>query len=142
MMKVMPSVVTNSYGRTINTYGINPFIQWDTKYVGTGIGFHSGDLLIQTKHPNEESIDLQSRVFWSSVKNTHFYPQAYIRLGRVDKIFGEMSFARNFPSSFPDLVFQTNIGFSVKYNKLNSGVVRLGTSTIHWTFHFVDVSHW
>ena len=67
--------------------------------------------------------------FWSSVKNTHFYPQAYIRLGRVDKIFGEMSFARNFPSSFPDLVFQTNIGFSVKYNKLNSGVVRLGTST-------------
>ena len=105
-------------------YGINPFFQWDTKYAGTGLGFHFGDLLRQTGRPAEGPINSLS-----SVDNPHFYPQIYLRLGRMDRIFCEMSFARNFPSSFTDLTFQANIGFSFRKNHLDRGVFRVGTST-------------
>jgi len=118
-----PVVITDE-SRTMNMFGINPYIQWDARYVGIGFGFHAGDLLKQAKHPDEQPF--YSR---SSVEDIYFYPQAYLRLGRLDRIIGELSFSRNFPSSLPDLMFQANIGFSVKFNELNRGVIRLGTST-------------
>ena len=65
----------------------------------------------------------------SSVDNTYFYPEAYLRIGRTDRVFGEMSLARHFPSSFPNLLFQTDIGFSFRKDHLNRAVFRVGTST-------------
>ena len=105
-------------------FGITPYVQWDSRYAGIGFGFHAGDLLKQANHPEEQPIHSRS-----SVEDIYFNPQAYLRLGRLDRLFGELSFLRNFPSSFPDLMFQANLGFSVKYNELNRGVIRLGTST-------------
>ncbi|HEX6893037.1 MAG TPA: prolipoprotein diacylglyceryl transferase family protein, partial [Chryseolinea sp.] len=118
-----PSVAIND-SRTINMYGINPYVQWDTRYAGTGIGVHFGHLVSQIR-----DLDGMYSRLETTVENVNYYPQVYFRLGRVDRIFGEASFARNFPSSFPDLRFQANVGFSLKYNNLNRGAIRLGTST-------------
>ena len=65
----------------------------------------------------------------SSVRRYSVYPQAYMRFGRLERFFLEVSFARNFPSSFPGNVGQFNIGFPLKAKTFNSGVFRIGTST-------------
>jgi Prolipoprotein diacylglyceryl transferase len=124
-----PSAVITNDSRTINMYGINSYVQWDNRYAGLGIGVHSGDLLSQIRN-----LEGMSATVETTVENLNFYPQAYFRLGRTDRMFGEVSFARNFPSSFPDLMFQASLGISLKYNKLNRGAVRLGTSTITGLF--------
>ena len=116
--------VTINDSRTINMYGINPYLQWDTRYAGIGIGAHFGDLVSQIKHPDEQPAG------WpTTVEKLPVYPQVYFRLGRMDRMFGEINYSRNFPCSFPDLMFQASLGISLKYNELNRGVIRLGTST-------------
>ena len=52
-----------------------------------------------------------------------------MRFGRLERFFFELSFARNFPSSFPGNVGQFNIGFPLKAKTFNSGVFRIGVST-------------
>jgi prolipoprotein diacylglyceryltransferase len=118
------SRIEYSDSRTKHMYAINPYAQFDSRYAGVGIGFHAGDLLTQNGSPDTQPARLQT-----SVEDRYFYPQAYLRVGRMDRVFGEFSFARNFPSSFPDLAFQASLGVSLKYNALNRGVFRLGTST-------------
>jgi len=116
--------VTTDNSRIMNMYGINPYVQWDTRYIGTGIGAHFGDLLSQIRDNDGMDVGVGT-----TVENLYFYPQVYFRLGRMDRMFGEVSFSRNFPSSFPDLMLQASLGISVKYNDLNRGAFRLGTST-------------
>jgi prolipoprotein diacylglyceryltransferase len=113
--------ITGSYSLDrpeLTTYGFNPFFQADFRKIAVGVGMHFGDMSFI-------SIDPEA----SSVRRFSVYPQAYMRLGRLERFFFELSFARNFPSSFPGNVFQFNIGFPLKAKTFNSGVFRIGTST-------------
>lgn len=111
-------IIGSSYPkRDLTTYGINPFTQLDFPAFGFGAGAHFGDM---TFISDPES---------SSITRYSVYPQAYVRFGRLERFFGELSWARNFPSSFPGTVFQANLGFPLKKGQLNSGVFRVGTSS-------------
>jgi hypothetical protein len=103
--------------RDLTTYGITPYGQMDFRAIGFGLGVHFGDM---TFISDPEA---------SSIVRYSVYPQAYVRFGRLDRFFGELSFARNFPSSFPGTVLQGNIGFALKKDTPNSGVFRIGTSS-------------
>jgi hypothetical protein len=102
----------------LRTYGFNPFVQLDLPYFALGAGGHFGDMSFIHTEPLE-----------TSVKRYSFYPQLYMRFGDLNRFFGELSYARHFPSSFPGLVFQANIGFGLQKGSINKGVFRIGTST-------------
>jgi prolipoprotein diacylglyceryltransferase len=102
----------------LTTYGINPFFQADFPKLAIGVGMHFGDMSF---------ISIEPAI--SSVRRFSVYPQAYMRFGRLERFFAELSFARNFPGSFPANVFQANLGFPFKPKTFNSGVIRIGTST-------------
>jgi prolipoprotein diacylglyceryltransferase len=111
-------IVLGGYpNRKLTTYGINPYGQLDLPKFGLGLGVHVGDMTF-IDSPEESSIIRYS-----------VYPQAYLRFGRLHRFFTELSFARNFPSSFPGTVFQANLGFPLVKNTVNSGVFRIGTSS-------------
>jgi len=102
----------------LRSYGFNPFAQLDLPYFALGVGAHLGDMSFIHTEP-----------IITSVKRYSFYPQAYMRFGNLSRFFGEVSLARQFPSSFPGSVFSTNIGFSLVKGSANKGVFRIGTST-------------
>ena len=87
----------------LTTYGFNPFFQADFPKIAVGVGMHFGDMSFISVAPEA-----------SSVRRFSVYPQAYMRIGRLERFFFELSFARNFPSSFPGNVGQFNIGFPLK----------------------------
>jgi phosphatidylglycerol:prolipoprotein diacylglycerol transferase len=102
----------------LRSYGFNPFAQLDLPYFAVGVGAHLGDMSFIYTEP-----------MITSVKRYSFYPQAYMRFGDLRRFFGEISLARQFPSSFPGSVFSTNIGFSLLKGSANKGVFRIGTSS-------------
>ena len=102
----------------LRSYGFNPFVQLDLPYFALGAGAHLGDMSFIYAQPQV-----------TSVKRYSFYPQAYMRFGDLNRFFGEVSFARQFPGSFPGSVFSANIGFGMRKGIANKGVFRIGTST-------------
>jgi len=109
--------------RVLQSYGVNPYGQLDYRLFAIGIGLHVGDMAFIHADPTA-----------TSLKRYRLYPQAYMRFGNIDRVFGEISLARNFPSSFPGNVFLTSIGFGLDHEKLNGGVIKIGTSSASGLF--------
>lgn len=106
---------------SMDIIGINPYFQYDWKLFGMGLGIHAGSIAT-LKSPEYNSNERPSYL-----KNIGAFPSAYFRIGYVNKVFGEMKLAQQFPSPFPSASFQTNIGFG--FGKQNGGAIRIGTST-------------
>ena len=102
----------------LNSYGFNPFLQVDYRLFAFGGGVHLGDMTFIPDNPET-----------TGIKRYSAYPQLYMRIGHLKYVFGELNYAKNFPSSFPATVFQTSLGFGFNRNRANSGVIRVGTST-------------
>jgi len=105
------------------TYAFNPYIQTDSRLLGFGAGLHFGDMTFIPADPGA-----------SSFKRYSFYPQLYMRIGHLKYVFGEINFARNFPSSFPSMVFQTSLGVSLNKRSAYTPIVRIGTSSASGVF--------
>ena len=102
----------------LRSYGFNPFVQLDYRTFAFGTGVHVGDMSFIGEAQDA-----------TSVKRYSVYPQVYMRFGNLNRVFGELSWAKNFPSSFPGTYLQANMGFGLKPNSLNSGTIRIGTSS-------------
>lgn len=107
----------------LTTYGISPYGQLDYRSIGLGLGLHFGDMALIGTDPTA-----------TAIKRYSVYPQAYLRIGPLNRFFGELSWARGFPSTFPSNVFQGNIGFPFNRHISNSGVFRIGTSSASGIF--------
>ena len=112
--------VTGAYfnERIIHSYGINPFVQADFKRFAIGTGVHIGDMSV---------IGSPDRA--TSITRYRVYPQFYMRFGNLNTVFGELSYANNFPGSFPGNQFQGDVGFGFSHKRPNSGTFRIGTSS-------------
>jgi prolipoprotein diacylglyceryltransferase len=108
--------------RSTNVFGVHPHLQYDTKIVGVGLGFHVGNLT-QMKTPNISS----NGSTITSIKKINFYPSFYFRLGDLNKVFFETKVAQQFPSPLPSLGFQANLGFGFKKN--TGGAFRFGVAS-------------
>lgn len=102
----------------LTTYAVTPYGQLDYGKIGFGVGLHFGDMSF-----------IETAADVTSVQRYSVYPQFYVRFGRLHRFFGELSYARNFPSAFPGTFFQANVGLPLNGKKLNSGAIRIGTST-------------
>jgi phosphatidylglycerol:prolipoprotein diacylglycerol transferase len=115
-------VVNGSEAHDFSVWGIHPFVQHDWRIVGVGLGIHVGDL---AKFSTEEFDD-------PSVKQINVYPSAYFRVGYLSRFFGEIKIAQQFPSPFPSLGFQTNIG--IGFGDDRGGALRIGTGSFAGLF--------
>ncbi|MEX2234904.1 MAG: hypothetical protein WD824_22260 [Cyclobacteriaceae bacterium] len=116
----LDGVTTND----ISIVGIHPHFQYDAKLLG--FGFHAGSL----SELSDYDFDTRNQI--TSLRKMSLYPALYFRLGYINRFFGEMKLAQQFPTSFPSLTFQTNLG--IGFGKNNGGAFRIGTASFAGLF--------
>lgn len=108
---------------SVNVFGMNPFVQYDMKVVGIGVGFHGGNLSrIQSPETTSDGASI------TTMKKMNIYPSFYFRVGNINQVFVETKVAQQFPSPFAALGFQANIGIGFKKKK-RGGAIRIGTAS-------------
>ena len=106
-------------GGSYHIRGINPYVQADSRWVGFGVGIHTGDLFIDGSPGNS---------LW----------QVSLRIGPYDKFFVEGRLGDHFPGPIPSPVVKLGIGFGLK----NDGSLRFGVSDAGFYVHpYLPLNH-
>ncbi len=87
--------------------GINPFIKYDIKWIGIGGGFHAGNLQYT---PTEWTEDGTPKVPTTGTRESPVLPQFYFRIGPQHIVFASYGFANHFPTPFPGMYQNLEIG--------------------------------
>ena len=90
-------------------FGVNPYIKYDTKWIGIGGGLHLGNLEYTTGDLRKEFSANPPIPTRGSFK-TILMPQLDLRVGVSRFFFGDFHLADHFPVSAPGLAFQAGIG--------------------------------
>ena len=116
--------LTNQTDNSDFLIGVNPYIKYDWKWIGIGVGVHAGNLRwIPQKQINATTFD--NGTWFSPVM-----PEGSLRLGRRDILDMRYAYGFNFPATFPLLVNEFSIGsgfgfktdFSIRYGFIISQV--------------------
>lgn len=98
--------VTSGKNDSVFIVGINPYISYDTRWIGIGGGLHIGNLAYTSGDLHKETSDMPQKGYFK----TPVFPQFYFRVGPVQYFFADFHIADQFPVSSPGLAFQTGIG--------------------------------
>jgi prolipoprotein diacylglyceryltransferase len=107
----------------INVGGVHPYFQYDYRLIGIGVGFHVGTITYSI-HADYDQGYANSR---TSLARVNVFPSVYFRIGYIDKVFGEFKLANQFPTPFPSLAYQMNVG--IGFRNYSGGAVRLGMAS-------------
>ena len=113
-------------------FGLNPYIKYDTRWIGVGGGLHLGNLAYTLGDSEEELDEIPEKRYFT----TPVFPQFYLRLGPSDIVFAELHIADQFPVSVPGLAFIAGIGCSPFHNK--DYKFRIGTTFLDQGPYFVS----
>lgn len=113
----------NNYEDKTLLFGINPYVNYDLKWIGIGGGLHIGNLSFTMDTWNEDGTP---EVPETGSQKTPIFPQFHCRLGPQRFLFIDYKFADHFPSPFPGLEhqFELGTGFGLK----NGTNFRIGAS--------------
>lgn len=100
-------------------FDANPYVKFDDKVIGIGMGLHIGDLPILDDSYKQGEATLMTRY--------RIYPQFNVRIGRRDKFFGEVHFADAGYGSFPGSIWQIGLGSGFGHQDKHS--LQVGTSS-------------
>lgn len=106
-------------------FALNPYLKYDTKWVGLGVGLYVGNNYWADSFDNES----KSAVITTSAKGSPIYPQGYFRIGPESILFGDIGIGNAFPSPFPGMRFEAAIGSGFglpRGNKFRIGGNQLG----------------
>ena len=116
---------------TKSLFGINPFIKYDSRWIGIGGGLHIGNLAYTTGDSEKELTEIPEKSHFT----TPVFPQVYLRVGPSDKFFAELNIADHFPVSIPGLSFMAGFGGSPLPDK--DFKFRIGTTFLdHGPYYF------
>lgn len=90
-----------------NIIGINPFLKYDYNWIGIGGGLHIGDLRYS---PIDWTEDRASENPTTGTRVSPVMPQLYVRVGPKNIAFVSYRFADLFPSPFPGLYQNIELG--------------------------------
>jgi prolipoprotein diacylglyceryltransferase len=102
--------------------GLNPFIKYDTRWVGIGGGLHIGNMIYTTGDTRKNTTIKPDKAFFK----TPVFPQFYLRVGLRKYFFADLHIADQLPVSSPGLAFLAGIGSGLGLN--NGTNLRFGTS--------------
>ena len=97
----------NGYEDKTFIFGVNPFVKYDMKWLGIGGGFHAGNLSYTMDDWDEDGTP---KIPASGSQKTPVYPQIYFRIGPQRILFVDYKLANHFPTPFPGLQHQIEIG--------------------------------
>ena len=89
------------------SYGIYPYVRYESKYFGGGLGFVT---------------------FFDEVPINHIFPTFYFRGGRQDKVFGEFRIFHDYYISGMAGIFQASLGVGLK--KMQESYLRFGLVSV------------
>ncbi|WP_187263841.1 hypothetical protein [Pontibacter beigongshangensis] len=121
---ITPGSVLRSPDKT-TIVGVNPFIYYDTKWLGIGGGLHVGNLFYTTEDLQQEGTGIPE----SGGKRTPIYPQARLRIGPTRILFGDVRLADHFPTPLPGLRYQVSLGSG--FGLRNGTFLRAGTNGVN-----------
>lgn len=87
-----------------NMWGINPYIKYEDKWYGVGVGFHAGQLYRNKEEkPKVEDFD-------EFVESKPILPEVYLRLGVRKYLDVDYNYGFLFPSPFPTTYHRASVG--------------------------------
>lgn len=105
--------------------GVNPYVRYDTRFVGVGGGLHFGNLVytLEDRHENGSGYPNSASV------RVPVYPQLYVQVGPRDIAFVSFRLADHFPSAMPGFRYKYSIGtgFGLK----NGTNLQVGHTTLN-----------
>ena len=112
--------ITKQWEKKVFLFGVNPYIKYDLKWIGFGLGAHIGNIRWVPLEPIDKA---------SFERGTRFFPilpEVLFRLGRRDILDFQYSYGFNSPTSIPVLLNEfsigTGFGYRTDYN------LRIGTA--------------
>ncbi|HSF56317.1 MAG TPA: hypothetical protein VLA71_21345, partial [Algoriphagus sp.] len=118
------SMVDSTIQNTYTLFAISPFIRYDWRWVGLGLGLHLGNNYWADMPQSEISSPLTT----TSTRKSPVYPLAYMRIGREEIIFIDGGFGNAFPSPFPGMRYEAAVGSGFGLPRGNK--FRIGTSGV------------
>ena len=109
-------------------FSINPYVKYDTKWIGIGGGVHLGNISYIYENLNQDGNEFPE----SGSNIVPVYPQVYFRLGPQKWFFVDYHMADNFPSALPG--FRHQIGIGTGFGLNNGTNVRLGFNSNDITY--------
>ena len=126
---------TDSVQQRIFLFGANPFIRYDTKWIGIGAGLHLGNLAYTQGDRNKESSTFPEKNYFK----TPVFPQFYFRVGPQRFAFADIHIADQFPVSSPGMAFLLGIGSG--FGAKNGFNMRLGMSFLDKSGYYIS-AYW
>ena len=102
--------------------GVNPYVQYDTKWTGIGGGLHLGNLVSIFEDKTTDG----SGVAKTGISKSILYPQLSVRFGPVKYFFIDYKLADHFPSALPG--FRNQLGVGTGFGANNGMYARFGTN--------------
>lgn len=115
--------ISDNRGKSTFLLGLNPYVKWESNWLGFGGGIHVGNLSFIKENLQEEG---SGRPEWGS-GYTPVYPMFYARVGPRRWYFAEYRFADHFPSALPGFRQQLAMGTGLGLD--NGTNLRLGFNT-------------
>lgn len=112
---------------------INPFVKYDLNWIGFGGGLHFGNLRYSPLYWKEEK---SSQLPATGTKESNVLPQFYLRVGPTRWLFINYHYADMFPSTFPGLYNNLEIGSGFGFR--NGFALRFGSYIDSQTYPFGD----
>jgi prolipoprotein diacylglyceryltransferase len=84
--------------------GINPYIKYDLRWIGMGVGAHFGNLRWVPVSP------IDAKTYNNGTKFSPILPEFYFRVGRRDILDLETAMGFQFPSPLPALSYHASLG--------------------------------
>ncbi|HYW95122.1 MAG TPA: prolipoprotein diacylglyceryl transferase family protein [Bacteroidales bacterium] len=98
--------LTRDFTNTYTLWGINPYVNYDFKWVGMGVGIHAGNLRwIPSESIAKEEVETGTRF-------SEILPQGYLRVGPSRIADLEFEYAKSFPSPLPVNLYSFRLGTS------------------------------
>ena len=123
------SIVTNFYQSSnqniTNNFTVNPFVKFDYKGIGFGVGLMLGNFSLFHVNPEERS-NANSPI--GTLNNYFILPQFHFRLGHLGTVWGEFNYAYRFPGISPASEMEFLLG--INFNKGN--FLKIGSSSFHY----------
>jgi len=129
--------ISDQYETNKTLFGVTPYINWDSNWLGVGGGLHLGNLSYVYENLNNDGTGRpESGSNWVPI-----YPQVYFRLGPQKWFFADYHLADQFPSALPG--YRQLVGIGTGLGQTNGTRLRFGSNTsnllyLSGTFVFKD----
>ncbi len=114
--------LSDNYETNNTLFGITPYVDLETTWIGIGGGLHVGNLIYITENQQIDGTGIPT----SGSKSTFVYPQFYLRIGPPKWFFADYHLADHFPSALPGFRHQMGIGSGFGFN--NGTNFRIGSN--------------